>query len=142
MQKTLEEYHIFEEKELDNIPFSLVPWEKIFFYGDLWSGKSTFIRSILRRHFGDENLVVRSPTYIYYQQYGNIFHFDLYRVDSPAIWDSLGGEEILANTQNILLIEWPEVMGEYIIPTKKVFLKREEDGSRTIQIESFREERE
>ena len=85
---------------------------------------------------------MRSPTYIYYQQYGDIFHFDLYRVDSPAIWDSLGGEEILENPKNILLIEWPEVMGEHIVATKKVFLKREDDGSRTIRIESFREERE
>ncbi len=142
MQKTIEEYLIFEEKELDNIPFSLVPWERIFFYGDLWSGKSTFIRSILRRHFKNETLVVRSPTYIYYQQYENIFHFDLYRVDSPAIWDSLGGEEILANPKNILLIEWPEVMGDHIVATKKVFLKRNDDGSRTIRLESLGEEHE
>jgi tRNA A37 threonylcarbamoyladenosine biosynthesis protein TsaE len=69
MQKTITEYIIQDEKELDDIVFDLVPGDRIFFYGDLGAGKSTYIRHILRRYLSDPTLVVRSPTYTYYQRY-------------------------------------------------------------------------
>ena len=69
MQKTITEYIIQDEKELDDIVFDLLPGDHIFFYGDLGAGKSTYIRHILRRYMDDPSLVVRSPTYTYYQKY-------------------------------------------------------------------------
>ena len=56
------------------------------FYGSMGAGKTTFIRAILRKFFDDEKIIVRSPTYTYYQEYsdakrGKVFHFDLYRLD-------------------------------------------------------------
>jgi tRNA threonylcarbamoyl adenosine modification protein YjeE len=57
--------------------------DRIFLRGDLGSGKSTFVRALLRHHLKDSALVVRSPTYTYYQKYEhNIYHFDLYRIES------------------------------------------------------------
>jgi tRNA A37 threonylcarbamoyladenosine biosynthesis protein TsaE len=63
------EYIIQDEKELDDIVFDIVPGDRIFFYGDLGAGKSTYIRHILRKYLSDPELIVRSPTYTYYQKY-------------------------------------------------------------------------
>jgi tRNA A37 threonylcarbamoyladenosine biosynthesis protein TsaE len=69
MQKTTTEYIIQDEKELDDIVFDLAVGDRVFFSGDLGAGKSTYIRHILRRYMDDPTLVVRSPTYTYYQRY-------------------------------------------------------------------------
>jgi tRNA threonylcarbamoyladenosine biosynthesis protein TsaE len=90
MQKNTEEYIIQDEKELDDIVFDLVPGDRIFFYGDLGTGKSTYIRYILRKYLDDPALIVRSPTYTYYQKYGsNIYHFDLYRLEEYGTFASI-----------------------------------------------------
>ena len=72
MQKMVTEYIIRDEKELDNIIFDLVPGDRIFFSGDLGAGKSTYIRHILRLYMNDPTLIVRSPTYTYYQRYSKM----------------------------------------------------------------------
>lgn len=125
MQKNEKKFFISNEKSLDNIVFPLVKWDRIFFYGDLGAGKTTFIRALLRRHFSDENIIVRSPTYTYYQEYfrenaEKVFHFDLYRLDDLENFYLIGGQEILENPDSIVLIEWPEILGEHTKPTKIV----------------------
>ena len=67
---SLDTFIIHDEKSLSEIIFPLVPGDRIFLIGDLGAGKSTFVRALLRAHFGDPDLVVRSPTYTYYQKYG------------------------------------------------------------------------
>ncbi len=125
MQKNTHTFRIFDEKSLDNVVFPLVKWDKIFFYGDLWAGKTTFIRALLRKHFDDNSIVVRSPTYTYYQEYSRpnfskIFHFDLYRLDDLENFYLIGGNEILDNPDSIALIEWPEILWDSIKPNKKI----------------------
>lgn len=91
MQKTITEYIIQDEKELDDIVFDLTAGDRIFFSGDLGAGKSTMIRHILRRYMEDPTLIVRSPTYTYYQKYGsNIYHCDLYRLEDYSTFVSIG----------------------------------------------------
>ncbi len=91
MQKTITEYIIQDEKELDDIVFDIVLGDRIFFSGDLGAGKSTYIRHILRRYLDDPTLMVRSPTYTYYQKYSsNIYHFDLYRIEDHSTLISIG----------------------------------------------------
>jgi tRNA threonylcarbamoyladenosine biosynthesis protein TsaE len=59
----------------------------------------------------DPILVVRSPTYTYYQKYStSIYHFDLYRLEDYDTFVSIGGEEILGDSCTITLIEWPEIL--------------------------------
>jgi N-acetylmuramate 1-kinase len=69
MQKSIIEYIVTNEKELDDIVFDLIPGDRICFSGNLGAGKSTYIRYILRKCLDDPTLIVRSPTYTYYQQY-------------------------------------------------------------------------
>lgn len=136
MQKNAEEYIISSEKELDEIAFSLIPWDRIFFSGDLGVGKSTFIRSIIRRYMNNPNLIVRSPTYTYYQKYDTIYHCDLYRLEDYGTWISIGGEEIAQDPDSIMLIEWPEIFGSSITPTKTVSIEMMETGERRVIISS------
>ncbi|MBP9811958.1 tRNA (adenosine(37)-N6)-threonylcarbamoyltransferase complex ATPase subunit type 1 TsaE [Candidatus Gracilibacteria bacterium] len=116
---------IATEESLKNHIFPLKTGDRIFFTGDLGSGKSSYIRTLLRSHFDDDELVVRSPTYTYFQKYGdNIYHFDLYRLTSYEDFFLIGGEDIIDNPESICLIEWPEILGTQIDPTLKIFLEK------------------
>lgn len=157
MQKNIQKILIRDEKSLDNYTFPLMLWDRLFFYGDLGAGKSTFIRHLLRHHFQSPELVVRSPTYTYYQKYDsrivglqdsrvagiepwqnhpNIYHFDLYRIEDAAVLYSIGAIEILENPDIIALIEWPEIIEDFVTPTKKISIELLKNGDREITIES------
>ena len=107
------------------------------------AGKTTFIRVILRKFFDDEKIIVRSPTYTYYQEYGDtergkIFHFDLYRLNDLENFYLIGGDEIVQNEESISLIEWPEILGDSVKPTKKIFISYDENsGKRIFRIEEI-----
>ncbi len=139
MQEIDRKYVIKEEFSLEDCLFSLLPWDRVFFYGDLGAGKSTFIRHLLRKYYDESSLVVRSPTYTYYEKYMRdnfpiVYHCDLYRVDNYDGFVSIGGEEILDDNSNILLIEWPELLEWRVKPTKIVKIKLNKDGMREIVI--------
>lgn len=109
--------------------------------GDLGSGKTTFIQGFCRalgiRHG------VSSPTFIIFRKhqiYGSrtsnkevrlpkigsrfIYHFDLYRLQKPKEILDLGFKKIIRNPENIVLIEWPEVVKK-LLPKNTVWIKFE-----------------
>ncbi len=137
----LDTFDAVSEDEISSLLFPLLSWDRIFFFGDLGSGKSTFIRALLRSHFADESLIVRSPTYTYYQKYGrDIYHFDLYRVESLDNIFLIGAMDIFENPRAICLIEWPEILTGSLRATKKISLSQSTDGTRTYTIESLKRE--
>ena len=80
----------------------------IFLKGDLGSGKTTFMRGVLRGL--DFNGKVKSPSYTLLEQYNlklDINHFDLYRFKSQNEWDEAGLNEFIDNFY-VNFIEWPE----------------------------------
>ena len=80
----------------------------IFLKGDLGSGKTTFMRGVLRGL--DFNGKVKSPSYTLLEQYNlklDINHFDLYRFKSQNEWDEAGFNEFIDNFY-VNFIEWPE----------------------------------
>ncbi len=81
---------------------------------------------------------MRSPTYTYYQKYGdNIYHFDLYRLEDYETWVSIGGEEIAEDPTTIMLIEWPEILGDRVQYTQKVSINSMETGERKVVVEKI-----
>ena len=85
------------------------PGDAIALSGELGAGKSTFARAFVRARTGtDED--VPSPTFTLVQTYpdpaGDIWHVDLYRIESPDDAEELGLAE--AFSQAIVLIEWPD----------------------------------
>ena len=84
--------------------------------GELGSGKTTFVKG-LARGLGIKRRIL-SPTFILSREYplkNSIFkkfiHIDLYRLGEQNKVESLGLEEILANPENLVVIEWPERLG-------------------------------
>jgi tRNA threonylcarbamoyladenosine biosynthesis protein TsaE len=96
-----------------------LPTDVIALKGDLGSGKTSFARAFIRaRGCHDE---VPSPTFTLVQVYetasASIWHFDLYRLDSPAEAWELDIEE--AFSEGISLIEWPERLGP-LLPRRRL----------------------
>ena len=90
------------------------PGDVIALKGELGSGKTFFARAFI----GEED--VPSPTFtlvqIYDRPQGRIWHFDLYRLDTPDQAIELGIEEAFAS--GISLIEWPERLGRLMPPER------------------------
>ena len=67
----------------------------ILLSGDLGAGKTTFARGIIRCKFGDNNMVVTSPSYLLdnvyqYDEDKYIHHMDLYRLPTGCDLSILG----------------------------------------------------
>ena len=134
----IDTYDSITEIEIESILFTLLPWDRIFLIWDLGSGKSTLVRALLRKHFADPELIVRSPTYTYYQKYSSpnplikdIYHFDLYRLESYEDVFLIGALDILENPKNICLIEWPAIISHSISPTRRISITKGIAESRT-----------
>ena len=91
----------------------------ILLYGELGSGKTTFIKGILKgMKFSGE---VTSPTFSLINEYDaieKVIHIDCYREENLDRWINLGIEDYF-NESNIVIIEWPEIL-ETIIPDKSL----------------------
>ncbi len=106
------------------------------FYGDLGSGKTTFIKALCRR-LGTAQTVT-SPTFALVNEYsdnsgGNsYFHFDFYRIESLEEVMDLGYEDYFYGG-NSCFIEWPEKV-ETLLPTETVRIRLDvlEDGRRRL----------
>ncbi len=89
----------------------------MYLQGELGSGKTTCVRSLLRTL--GVTAPVRSPTYTLVDQYSlaglECVHVDLYRVRSAAEVDELGLRDMTA-PGCLLLIEWPEKGGVAVPP--------------------------
>lgn len=91
--------------------------------GDLGAGKTTFVKSLLK-YFDILEDEVTSPTFnilnIYANQEFQIWHYDLYRLNSAEEIFNLNFEEALE--QKLVLIEWPEIIAGYL-PEKRLDIK-------------------
>lgn len=113
------------------------PEEKIFlFEGAMGAGKTTFIKALCAE-LGVKD-TASSPTYSivneYDYPYGNIFHFDFFRIKSEIEAYDLGFEEYIYSG-SYCFIEWPEkIEGLWPDSYIKVAIAHTNDQLRTITV--------
>ena len=98
--------------------------DTVCLYGDLGSGKTTFVQG-LAKSLGIKEKII-SPTFIIVRQYkvriNDFYHIDLYRMESEKDIESLGIEEIINNKNNIVVIEWAQNLKDFL-PKKRIDIK-------------------
>jgi tRNA threonylcarbamoyladenosine biosynthesis protein TsaE len=110
--------------------------------GELGSGKTAFSQAV-GEILGVKG-VITSPTFVIqkiyridYKGFKNLIHIDAYRLDKESELLHLGWEEIIAEPENLILIEWPERVGG-IIPSdvKKISFEHLVGEARSINYEN------
>lgn len=109
----------------------------IAFHGGMGVGKTTFI-SALAHELGVRDQEVNSPTFAIVNHYGtdgkDIYHFDLYRLESAEQALEIGAEEYLYSGC-WCFVEWPDnCPGLLPEDTLHVYISEEPDGTRIIRI--------
>tara|TARA_Y100000992_G_scaffold9169_1_gene5759 strand:+ start:19 stop:474 length:456 start_codon:yes stop_codon:yes gene_type:complete len=112
----------------------------IFLFGELGSGKTTFVRSLIHQ-LQEKNKIkkteVTSPTYNLLNEYEiqnlKIMHYDLYRLKNDKEINQLG---IFQEDEKVIsIIEWPEKIAKRIKDRLEItFYYQDEVESRKIDI--------
>ncbi|MGH8580282.1 MAG: tRNA (adenosine(37)-N6)-threonylcarbamoyltransferase complex ATPase subunit type 1 TsaE [Gammaproteobacteria bacterium] len=88
---------------------------KLFLIGELGAGKTTLVRGFLRAK-GYQG-PVKSPTYTLIEPYClagvDIYHLDLYRIDSPDALEALGARDYFGPA-TVCLVEWADRAPAYL----------------------------
>jgi tRNA threonylcarbamoyladenosine biosynthesis protein TsaE len=96
---------------------SLAPPKLVILRGQLGAGKTTLVKGIAEGFHGASQEDVTSPTFTLIHEYRgpevNVYHVDLYRVDTPRQLETLGLDDLLAEN-SILLIEWGEKFERFV----------------------------
>ena len=87
--------------------------------GDLGGGKTTFLQG-LAKGLGIKGRVL-SPTFIIVRRMGVFYHIDAYRIKGPRDLLKLGFKKILEDPQNVVAIEWADMV-KRILPRHTVWI--------------------
>jgi len=143
MEKVLANLEELEE-EAKKFVASLAPLTSgatlVTLSGELGAGKTAFTKAVAHV-FGIEE-VVTSPTFVLEKIYSlggftakfkRLIHIDAYRLESGADLAPLGFDELMQDSGNLILLEWPEKVTDALPePMMRISLDVHEDGSRTM----------
>jgi tRNA threonylcarbamoyladenosine biosynthesis protein TsaE len=108
----------------------LAPPKLVLLRGDLGAGKTTLVKGIAAGFEAAEEEDVTSPTFTLIHEYrgprANLYHIDLYRVDTQRELDTLALDD-LRSENSILLIEWGEKFPRFV-RERDVEISLEQDG--------------
>jgi tRNA threonylcarbamoyladenosine biosynthesis protein TsaE len=118
----------------------LTPPKLVLLRGDLGAGKTTLVKGIAAAFDAAAEEDVTSPTFTLVHEYrgpqANLYHIDLYRIDTPRELETLGLED-LRSENSVLLIEWgekfPRLQQDRDV---EIALEREGENRRRIKISS------
>jgi tRNA A37 threonylcarbamoyladenosine biosynthesis protein TsaE len=62
-----------------------------------------------------------------------LVHIDAYRLESGKDLATLGFDELIQNSDNLIMLEWPEIVADALpAPSIRISIVANPDGSRTI----------
>ena len=97
-------------------------------YGNLGGGKTTFVQGlalgldIKRRIISPTFIIIRTydlKSKIKNQKSKIFYHIDLYRTESEDDIKGLGIDEIMGNSDNIIVVEWAEKLKSFL-PKRRI----------------------
>lgn len=137
-------YHTDTEEETialgEKLATELPPAAVVLLIGQLGAGKTTLAKGIVKGLGASQPDDVSSPTFTLIHEYGpNVYHIDLYRLDTAAQVATLGLDEIF-DRRAVVLIEWGERFPE-LMPLHRIEirLRATEENSREIEVRSTME---
>ncbi len=114
----------------------LSPPKLVLLHGDLGAGKTTLVKGIASAFEAAAEEDVTSPTFTLVHEYrgprANLYHIDLYRVDTARELETLGLDDLRAD-DSILLVEWGEKFPQLRWDVG-IALEREDENARKITI--------
>ncbi len=116
----------------------LAPPKLVLLRGDLGAGKTTLVKGIAAAFEAAAEEDVTSPTFTLVHEYrgprANLYHIDLYRIDTQRELDTLALDDLRADT-SILLIEWGEKFPRLVRERDvEIALEREGENERRIRV--------
>jgi tRNA threonylcarbamoyladenosine biosynthesis protein TsaE len=92
------------------------PPKLVLLRGDLGAGKTTLVKGIAEGFHAASQDDVTSPTFTLIHEYrgptANLYHIDLYRVDTLRELDTLALDDLISGN-SVLLIEWGEKFARF-----------------------------
>lgn len=121
-------YHALMEVSLENLPafardfVDSLPTQRaqrahiVGLRGELGAGKTTFVQAVAKEL--NAHGAITSPTFVLAQRYAivhpvftSLVHIDAYRLTSDEV-HTIGWERFAENPAHLVLVEWPENLGE------------------------------
>ena len=116
----------------------LSPPKLVLLRGDLGAGKTTLVKGIAEGFGAASQDEVTSPTFTLIHEYRspavNIYHIDLYRVDTLRQLETLAIDDLL-DPKSLLLIEWGEKFERFVRERNlEISFERTGENDRKIRI--------
>lgn len=127
-------------------------------YGDLGAGKTTFTQAVAKA-LGVVD-TVQSPTFVIMKSYEirnmkiekgaedsepyslfripyfhHLIHIDAYRLEKSSELAHLGWNDMIADPENLILIEWPERVAESMPEHIKIIFNHVSENEREVEIQ-------
>jgi len=118
----------FNKSDLKNIGEEIIEKAKSFkknkatiltFSGDLGTGKTTLTKEIAKSLRVKKEVI--SPTFVIMKIYEikdnvwkKLIHIDAYRLEKEKSLEFMGWNKIISNKENLIIIEWPEMIKSHI----------------------------
>ena len=147
MQKEIKTLAELEE-EAKRFVNTLAPSQRdatlVTLVGELGAGKTAFTKAVAHALGVEE--VITSPTFVLEKIYllpryrggetatfARLVHIDAYRLEKGTDLSPLGFDELMKDSGNLILLEWPEKVSDALTnPAIKISLVANPDGSRTL----------
>ena len=113
--------------------------------GDLGAGKTTLVKGIAEGLQAASQEDVTSPTFTLVHEFHgpevNLYHVDLYRIETERELATLGLDELFAEDGNLVVVEWGEKFPRLVKELDvEIAIERRGEQERTIRVKRSSEE--